>query len=252
MDIDPDTLINEIVLHPILWDQKHKAYHNRYLVEKEWECLEAAMKQPNLLKKKWKYIRDQFRSEYKKILVAKSGDPDISEAQYELYTTWAHFKSLLFLKDQIKPRKISGNLSKSTTCETPIVDFDNSTQDSAENTQFINVKNEFTDYELTSNTPVATQVNKRHHSSADEMLTLEERKLELLEKKIRISNERDDDELFFQSILPFMKLLDLEQKLRCRIDIQNTIYNYAFSDTKNRSVNIDGNSTVLNNKLETN
>ena len=53
-------------------------------------------------------VRDMFGKELKKIQKARSGDE--APLNYETYTTWPHFKSMLFLKNQMKPRKSGGNL----------------------------------------------------------------------------------------------------------------------------------------------
>lgn len=52
------------------------------------------------MRKKWKYLRDQFAAELAKIYASLSEDePSVS---YE--TRWPHYNSLLFLKDVIKVR----------------------------------------------------------------------------------------------------------------------------------------------------
>ncbi|XP_039233299.1 uncharacterized protein LOC120322324 [Drosophila yakuba] len=107
MEINFEKLIDEIFLRPALWDQKTKIYHNRIFVEKNWTEMENIFEtEKGCLKKKWKNIRDQFRSEWKKNPNTKSGDPGISEEAYSHYTSWPHFTSLFFLKDQMKPRNV--------------------------------------------------------------------------------------------------------------------------------------------------
>lgn len=59
------------------------------------------------LKKKWKYLRDQFAIELSKMKLPKSG-----AAASDMETPkWPHFKLLHFLKDIVKPRSSSGNLN---------------------------------------------------------------------------------------------------------------------------------------------
>ena len=48
-----------------------------------------------MLRKKWKYLRDQFSVEFGKMKPPRSGDP--AGESYE--SKWPHYKSLLFLKD---------------------------------------------------------------------------------------------------------------------------------------------------------
>lgn len=108
----------------------------------------------------------------------------------------------------MKPRKLSGNLS-STSCKTAIVDLDNSTQYSLEETPFSLIENEFTDFEVATNKPVEAKIVKRNSSSANEIWTIENRKLELFEKNVQIANERDDNEVF-----TFHKAVGLGTKIR--------------------------------------
>jgi hypothetical protein len=63
-----------------------------------------------VLRKKWKYLRDQFSVEYGKIKPPRSGDP--GGESYEL--KWPHYRSL-FLKDIVKPRASSSNLKLDKT-----------------------------------------------------------------------------------------------------------------------------------------
>ena len=58
-----------------------------------------------LLKKKWKYLRDQFAVEWGKLPQTRSGD-----AADNSTTKWQYFKSLLFLKDVVKLRVKEGPL----------------------------------------------------------------------------------------------------------------------------------------------
>jgi hypothetical protein len=59
-----------------------------------------------VLRKKWMYLRDQFTVEFGKIKPPRSGDP--GGESYE--PKWPHYRSLLFLKDIVKPRGLSSNL----------------------------------------------------------------------------------------------------------------------------------------------
>ncbi|XP_075163331.1 transcription factor Adf-1-like [Haematobia irritans] len=118
MEIDMEAFITEVFTRPVIWDKCNKSYPNRVGVENNWKNIQGVMKKPrDQLKKKWKGLRDQFRNEFKKNPAARSGDLGISEKEYNNYVVWPHYKSLLFLKDQIKPRKSTGNLVPSTESE---------------------------------------------------------------------------------------------------------------------------------------
>lgn len=65
----------------------------------------------------WKVIRDQFVRELKKVcrVVPHSGmdapddEPDFSKV------VWPYFRSLLFIKDSVTPRKTKGNIRSVST-----------------------------------------------------------------------------------------------------------------------------------------
>ena len=59
----------------------------------------------DVLKKKWKYLRDQFAVEFGKVQPLRSG-----QAAHAETSKWQHFAALMFLKDIVKPRMSSGNL----------------------------------------------------------------------------------------------------------------------------------------------
>ena len=68
-----------------------------------------------MLRKKWKYLRDQFSVEFGKIKPPRSGDP--AGESYE--SKWPHYRSLLFLKDIVKPRASSSNLKLHKSAPVP-------------------------------------------------------------------------------------------------------------------------------------
>jgi hypothetical protein len=70
---------------------------------KMWDCF--IVLSDTVLSKKWKYLRDQFSVEFGKIKPPRSGYPE--GESYE--PKWPRYRSLLFLKDVVKPRASSSN-----------------------------------------------------------------------------------------------------------------------------------------------
>lgn len=60
-----------------------------------------------VVKKKWKYLRDQFAVELGKYPPPRSGDA----ADATQSSKWQYFHLLHFLKDIVKPRASTGNVS---------------------------------------------------------------------------------------------------------------------------------------------
>lgn len=59
-----------------------------------------------VLRKKWKYLQDQFSVKCSKIKTPRSGDA----AETATKPKWPYFKRMLFLKDIVTPRASSSNL----------------------------------------------------------------------------------------------------------------------------------------------
>ncbi|XP_058839520.1 uncharacterized protein LOC131694999 [Topomyia yanbarensis] len=219
--MDSESIISEVFSHNILWDKTLKEYHNRVLVEKEWNTISKRLDVPkDLLKKRWKNLRDQFGKELKKIPQSKSGDP--GPASLDNYSTWPYFKSMWFLQKQMKPRTCSGNL-KDTTMDIA---------DDAE-------RNDFERYDTFETStvaeedmpdiPVPAKKGRKKLDHNEELINLEKRKLELLEKKAE--KTRDEDEAFFDSLLPHVRMLQPANKLLCRMELQKVVLKHAYGNS---------------------
>ncbi|XP_050315311.1 uncharacterized protein LOC126749663 [Anthonomus grandis grandis] len=105
--MDIEILIASVYKKCPIWDKKSKLHSNRNVVDKCWKEIAEEMKEDeNKLRKKWKYIRDQFSVELGKFPPPRSGDA----ANDTPTSKWPYFKLLLFLKDTVMPRKLKGNL----------------------------------------------------------------------------------------------------------------------------------------------
>ncbi|XP_067617613.1 uncharacterized protein [Eurosta solidaginis] len=218
--MDIDQIISEIFSRPALWDQKNKLYHNRVYVEKLWTSVAAEIKVPKEdLKKKWKYLRDQFRSELKKTPTPKSGDAGDTASQ--ITSTWPYFQSLLFLKDQMKYRNLGINLKPRKFKNSQVEEYENK------------------DIHNTSQIEESEEINERYeswpkrkrttNSSSAELLEIEKNQLLLLQKRNSESKTvLDEDEAFFLTLLPHIRKLEPETKFLCRMEMQNTLYKYVY------------------------
>ncbi|XP_053968320.1 uncharacterized protein LOC128869743 [Anastrepha ludens] len=108
-----EELIAAIFKKPCLWDQQNKLFHNRQINNRNWNEIsnELNVDAMVLKKKKWKQLRDTFRAELRKCPPDRSGDAGPHSVN-EKCSQWSHFESMMFIKDQIKCRQSSGNLSR--------------------------------------------------------------------------------------------------------------------------------------------
>ncbi|XP_049310807.1 uncharacterized protein LOC125778221 [Bactrocera dorsalis] len=179
------------------------------------------------LKKKWKYLRDQFRCEVRKIPTPKSGD-----AASQITSSWPYFNSLLFLKDQMKYRNLSGNLKASSVKATQEeVEYEGEIEDILNTSQVEETRDLCDNDEFSCEVP---SKKKNISNSTAQLLEIEKRKLALLEnKKMEKKTVLDEDEAFFVTLLPHIRKLDPENKFLCRMEMQNVLYKYVYAKVQN-------------------
>ncbi|CAH2009659.1 unnamed protein product [Acanthoscelides obtectus] len=209
--MDKELLIAAVFERTAIWNKRDKLHSNRNVVDRYWKEISIEIKQDEAkIRKQWKYLRDQFSVELGKLPPPRSGD-----AAEDLPTSkWPYFTQLLFLKDVIKPRAASGNLSMMQSAQ------------STQETEEIQSSNENSDNEESSResegcvvppTPISRKTNptsasitaqRKRRTATDayqeSMLEIEKRKVEYLENKAkRGCNDQDDEHMsFFKSLLP--------------------------------------------------
>lgn len=206
---------------------------------------------------KWKNLRDYFRKELKKVPLPRSGDPG-EEALKK--STWPHFKSLLFLKDQFLPRTSHSNLPDTdeetmiTTISTPgeVNDGENEGEEEDISQEIENLSegvkeiDEFSTPSLPSGSEPRTILTKRcrkRTSDMDALLELERQKMKLWREKharqipptTNTTPVSDEDKSFFESLLPHVRQIQPRLKLRFRNEIQNLVQNYVYEEEYNAS-----------------
>ncbi|XP_055641892.1 transcription factor Adf-1-like isoform X2 [Toxorhynchites rutilus septentrionalis] len=236
MEVESDRLISLVFLRRALWDKTSKQYRDRLCVNSLWHqvAAELGVNTTYAVKKKWKNLRDAFGKELRKFPVAKSeeGDP----LNIEKYTTWPHFESMLFLKDQMKPRKYGGNLSArgaEDDSEDVAVESEESNGNDYSNVFEINYLEEPPFISSTQSQTSSQQSNRSvKRSSIQQLVEIEAKKM-LLEQKVNKSTADDDeDEAFFKSLLPHVRKLMPEEKLEFRMDVQSLVQNYVYKRKK--------------------
>lgn len=245
------------------------SYHNvfivknykyfRYLIGVS-ESIELIFFTESKLKRKWKYLRDQFSIELTKSNRSKSGDAATKTEE----SKWPHLKLLLFLRDIVKPRLSTGNIipETETTGDVVTIEFFG-TQDSAidveevtdftiedpnndelhtdvldncdeiysenlENTESISPRAD------TANT-YSTAKKRAKRPLKEYIIDIEREKLKILRDKMKIreSSEKNEDEdlHFLKSLLPHIKKIPDNRKLTFRSKIQEVVERFAYPST---------------------
>lgn len=205
------------------------------------------------LRKKWKYLRDQFGTELSKLTRPRSGSGVGAIAK----SKWQYFDQLSFLRDVVQCRQSSGNLKQPTQSSETVsilpetrefyeeptdpkepTEEESTTQNCREGevmeTTFkpINVEPQTHSQRLVHVNPMPGSSRKR--ARPDEfnksILELEQRKVDLLAQKISNRNcEEDENLLFFKSLLPHVRKICPGKMLSFRNKIQEVVQEYAYN-----------------------
>jgi len=211
-----------------------------------------------VLRKKWKYLRDQFSVEFGKIKPPRSGDP----AGESYGPKWPHYRSLLFLKDIVKPRASSRNLKSDKSAPmqcNPIPSNDKTADgvqrgdsgdhdDRGDSVAFTKNDNEdlrCMQYGTHDENQDTGEVNSQKRSLVQDnprkrkrngvnakynetIIAIEKQKAKFLEEATKNRQPENEDLLFFRSLLPHASNIPANMKLRFRNRIQQVVEEFAY------------------------
>ncbi|XP_044764520.1 uncharacterized protein LOC123321081 [Coccinella septempunctata] len=245
--MDIEALISSIFVKSALWDSRDAQHRNRYVLDKLWDDVANEMKltimiqlpnickikkslnailtkffiPENVVRTKWKNLRDTFRKELKKMPVKRSGDGASSWR-----SSWPYFDNLYFLKDQFTARKSTSNLP-----DGEIFDEDLNSQlsneeilDNVDPPSMVDISQSCINEPSTS-TPSVSNFSRKRESDHNDCHTPLEEKIKLL------SNQKkppDEDECFFESLLPHIRTLSPRKKMLLRMNIQKEVYDCVY------------------------
>lgn len=204
----------------------------------------------NKLRKKWKYLRDQFSVELGKLPPPSSGD-----ASGAVTPKWMYFSQLLFLKDTVKPRISTRDL---TMDQDSIVNEDgldeiqsylqldmqhaNNFVESDETNEInTNIESKHEDHSVLSSlhsiqcSPTCPAKRRRGQIDIfnEAILDIEKKKLEYLQSNSKTDNSKEDDHLFFfKSLLPHVRKIPESQILPFRNRVQELVDQFAYQNVR--------------------
>ena len=211
-----------------------------------------------MLRKKWKYLRDQFSVEFGKIKPPRSGDP----AGESYGPKWPHYRSLLFLKDIVKPRASSSTLKSDKSAPmqcNPIPSNDKTADgvqrgdsgdhdDRGDSVAFTKNDNEdlrCMQYGTHDENQDTGEVNSQKRSLVQDnprkrkrsgvnakynktIIATEKQKAKFLEEAMKYCQPENEDLLFFLSRLPHVSNIPANMKLRFRNRILQVVDEFAY------------------------
>ncbi len=199
-----------------------------------------------MIKKRWKSLRDNFRAELKKVPAGTSADAALPIDQY--LSKWPYFKMMFFLKDSMKGRPLTSNLTRAPTLQeseteacspAPSQVFEHSEPkveilESPRSRQRLTAENEAESGPSSPEQDGRGPANKRKRDSSEsgslleierERLEVEKQKLQLLIEDVRRrqSEENDADRHFLLSLLPILRQVPMREKFQVQVCIQETL-----------------------------
>ena len=175
-------------------------------------------------------MKGTFRRELKKLPKGRSGDAGLQADEYE--STWPHFQSLFFLKDQVAGRASSGNMSQ---CSQPRSLVELETDSLGTEASLLSHEEDRDGSQSTSSTPSPSiipwqsSVVRRKRPSTDslhqQMLEIEREKLKALMKP---DDEEDEVRLFCLSMVPKIKKLSPDRQSLFCLKMQEMLHNFLY------------------------
>lgn len=200
----------------------------------------------------WKRLRQTFMTKLSEEPLKRSGDGAYDDEKDK----WAFFDSLLFLKDTCTPRETEGNFSIGDNTNNTLsgdagsnlsdVDLDADVGD--DSSSQISISEPASDSRpassISTSTPIlkktkVQRISGRRDALGESLIRVEEEKMEYLKRKEEYRQKRqemvqenlsrkeiDEDESFFDSILPHIKKLDASSKIQFRISVLQLVQKY--------------------------
>lgn len=264
-EVDKEILITKIFSRSLIWNRRLKAHSNRKAIHNAWAEISHEMGVAEVnLRKKWKYLKDQFAHELGRIEYQRANGTNKN-----IESQWVYFDSLLFLKGIIKPRTTLNSLirkkkrpSDLESTETKITShFNDSVKESysvdeseiddiSDQEEFIELYEEEENASVTQS-PYSNFENKNKRPTCN-LDRNQAKKGNISEISYEQSKEENDDLLFFRSLLPFVHKIPENMKLRFRSKVMVLVEEFANSQNSLNStfVSVERNDAMLITCLE--
>lgn len=173
------------------------------------------------IKKKWRGLRDNFRKEFLKQGKPRSGDSGGPKQT----SKWAYFESMLFLKDIISNRGSSGNIPSVEGCSSDDRCLNNEQynedEEIEENESLEKATKSQGDSVVSETLRQPFSKKSKRQDCMESMVQLEKEKIDILKRASRCND--DPDYHFLMSLLPDLKKIKQDNKLKVRIKLQQVL-----------------------------
>ena len=168
------------------------------------------------IKKKWRILRDTFRRELYKI-----PDDAAANADCRQYTNWPYFENLYFIKDHtISRSSATATVRKSMSIESE-ADIDSNAS------EFLELNQEIHTLDAVQRAAEHSKPDVDESDKASAILPAHKKRHKSVHSSVIVSkntpSQVDEDQAFFNSLLPHVRRLSPKQKLLCRMRIQQQV-----------------------------
>ncbi|KAK9754640.1 BESS motif [Popillia japonica] len=222
-----EAIIQCVYMREEIWNPHHRHHKHVYILKKKWlEVAQELGKEVKEVKRKWKYLRDYFVKERKKVIAAKSAE------NVEDICSWPYYNLLHFLNDVVlsdtSDTKAAPDIQETVKSEITDIDIEQSTL-------FIKLNTQSSDHSCRNNISsqlelINAKIAKFENLNENSSVALEDisSQLELINAKIAKfenlnENSLDEDLMFFKSLLADIKLLPKQRKRRLKLKIQELV-----------------------------
>eukprot|EP00795_Rhopilema_esculentum_P009092 gene9092-16747_t len=251
--MDFELLISEVKKRSALWDPKNPNHSNRGFTEKCWtEVAEVMRLKVDIVKKKWKSLRDNFRVELRKVPIGKSDDPSLPIDQY--LSKWVFFKMMFFLRDPMVEKMLSGNHTAASTAAVSAETVDNepnvtspvpSLQSLSETKNVLLWEETVPKKDATVYTALPKVANKRKRrrdqrdGEAEGLIAIQMEKVDIEKHKLQLllqdndrreREENDFDRHFVLSLLPMLKKIPERERTGVEIRLKQVLHEAVYGN----------------------
>ncbi|RUS91301.1 hypothetical protein EGW08_000915 [Elysia chlorotica] len=236
MDTDQTTkLIVAVEKRPFLYDKTDPGYSNRNLLNAEWKKIAEEIGSDEAeSRKRWKKLRDYFLKTHRETTTCKSGSAGGKKKKWYLYDR------MLFILPFISDRNTASNVTAISSDEDIDNGDDNMSQASSTSFTFSFSQATSTPDPLPPNTIADSELSEASTSAEEKpqpkfpqsrkrkRTDFEREMLRAVQrlgarKESQKSEELDEDEYFFKSLVPKMRRMDITNKIACQGKILNIV-----------------------------
>jgi hypothetical protein len=242
--MNTDKLISLVRQRRGLWDREHPEHRSQYALNELWQQVAQELKCTNdEVKFKWQSLRKSFSKTQRRMQMRGCSVDDRKVSDYKL---WIQFKRLSFLKKQCKSSATRADISpkEKKTSEDDQPDTRDEKLEGSKIMKFGGAPADILDVKTEACGPLSSNEQQaalcieshktKHSSRRSYQRDVNSASTQTERPMLRVSEDehkaRDQDDIFFESLIPVIKGFSSARKMLLRIKIQELIYHFVYNE----------------------